>query len=61
MNKGVNNFPLRLKVDKWEDYDDESAIENSMALMTRLAEKLDWDALRTTVASVSTYALIWSA
>ncbi len=53
MNKGVNNFPLRLTVTKWIDYDDEAAIECTMPLMTRLAEKLEWAALRETVASVS--------
>jgi hypothetical protein len=55
INQGVNNFPLRLTVTKWEDYDDEAAIECTMALMTRLAEKLEWAALRDTVATVSFY------
>jgi hypothetical protein len=53
MNQGVKNFPLQLKVDKWIDYDDESTLECSKPLMSNLAMKLDWDALRQTVASVS--------
>jgi len=53
MNMAVNNFPLKLVVTKWEDYDDESAIECSKTLISRLAEKLDWQALRTTLATVS--------
>jgi hypothetical protein len=53
INMGVTNFPLHLKVDKWVDYDDDAAIENTMALMTRLAEKLEWSALKSTVDKVS--------
>jgi len=50
---GVVNFPLKLAVTKWEDYDDEVAIPCTKPLMSRLAEKLDWPALQATVASVS--------
>ena len=42
MNTGVKNFPLKLRCDKWVDYDDEAAIECSIPLMSRLAEKIDW-------------------
>ena len=45
MNKGVNNFPLQVRCDKWVDYDDETAIACTKALMTKLSEKLDWQAL----------------
>ena len=50
---GVVNFPLKLEVSKWEDYDDESAMPMTKPLMTKLAEKLDWPALRQTVDTVS--------
>ncbi len=50
MNTGVKNFPLMLRCDKWADYDDETAIECTKTLMLRLAEKLDWPALRETLA-----------
>ena len=50
MNIGVKNFPLMLRCDKWADYDDETAIECTKTLMLRLAEKLDWPALRETLA-----------
>ena len=53
MNTGVNNFPLKLSVKAFVDYDDESAIECTKPLMSRLAEKLDWNALKLTLASVS--------
>ena len=45
MNKGVNNFPLQVRCDKWVDYDDETAIACTKALMSKLSEKLDWQAL----------------
>lgn len=57
MNTGVKNFPLLLKCEKWVDYDDESAIACTKALMRRLAEKLDWAALRETLASVSRHSM----
>ena len=53
MNTGVKNFPLALKCEEWTDYSDENAIENTPALMKRLAEKLDWPALKQTVSTVS--------
>ena len=46
MGTGAKNFPLLLRVDEWLDYSDENAIECTSALMKRLAEKLDWPALR---------------
>ena len=46
MNTGVVNFPLKLNIKSWVDYDDEAAIECTKPLMARLAEKLDWIALR---------------
>ena len=45
---GVVNFPLKLAIQKWEDYDDESTMDCTKPLMSRLAEKLDWDALKVT-------------
>ena len=50
---GVVNFPLKLSVEKWEDYDDESAMPMTKPLMLKLTEKLDWMALCQTVATVS--------
>ena len=50
---GIMNFPLKLMVSKWEDYDDESAMPMTKPLMSKLAEKLDWLALRQTVDTVS--------
>jgi hypothetical protein len=47
------NFPLKIKVNAWIDYDDDSAIACTTPLMKRLTEKLDWQALRATLASVS--------
>jgi hypothetical protein len=52
MNKGVNNFPLALKVKSYVDLSEESAIECTKQLMSRLAEKLDWDALKATLDTV---------
>ena len=49
----TNNFPLLLKVVSYKDYDEETAMECTRPLMSRLLEKLDWPALRATVASVS--------
>ena len=53
MNQGVKNFPLAIKVTKWTDQDDENALPCSKPLMSNLATKLEWQALRETVASVS--------
>ena len=50
---GVVNFPLNLQVAKWEDYDDESTMDCTKPLMTRLAEKIDWNALKQTASTVS--------
>ena len=50
---GVVNFPLKLNVTKWEDYDDESAMPMTKPLMLKLSEKLDWMALRQTISTVS--------
>ena len=43
---GVINYPLKLSVNQWSEYDDDSTMGNTKALMTRLTEKLDWDALK---------------
>ena len=50
---GIKNFPLRLKVSQWSDYDDETAIARTTPLVKRLTEKLEWQALRETVSTVS--------
>jgi len=50
---GVVNFPLKLKVNSWIDYDDDSAIACTAPLMKRLSEKLEWSALRQTLETVS--------
>ena len=50
---GVVNFPLKLVVDKWEDYDEETAMPMTKPLMSKLSEKLDWPALHQTVDTVS--------
>ncbi len=44
-----NNFPLKLVVKTYSDFEPENAQEYSPALMHRLLEKLDWGALRSTV------------
>ena len=49
---GIVNFPLKLNVAAWVDYDEESAIQCTAPLMKRLSEKLEWPALRQTVASL---------
>lgn len=59
MGTGAKNFPLLLKVDEWLDYSDENAIECTSALMKRLAEKLDWPALRSTVDAVRSPISNW--
>ena len=50
---GVQNFPLNLNITKWSDYDDESTMDCTKKLMTRLAEKIDWNALKETANKVS--------
>ena len=50
---GVINFPLALAVSSWSDYEDDSTMPCSRPLMAKLAEKLEWTALRNTVGSVS--------
>ena len=50
---GITNFPLKLVVQKWQDFDDESTMPCTRALMSKLAEKLDWEAFTNTVRSVS--------
>ncbi len=47
-----NNFPLRLVVRNFADFEPENAQEYSAVLMHRLLEKIDWNALRSTVASI---------
>lgn len=55
---GVVNFPLKLNVVKWEDYDDESAMPMTKPIMTKVSEKLDWPALCQTVSSVSIFDVV---
>ena len=50
---GIINFPLKLIVNKWEDYDDESAMPMTKPVVSKVSEKLDWAALCQTVSSVS--------
>ena len=50
---GVVNFPLRLNVTTWSDYDDDSVMPCTRPLMAKLVEKIDWPALRQTVSTVS--------
>lgn len=40
-----NNFPLKLVVKQFQDYDADNAQEYSPVLMQRLLEKIDWTAL----------------
>jgi hypothetical protein len=47
-----NNFPLKIVANKVQEFEGEQGIEYSKGLMTRLAEKLDWPALRLTINSV---------
>lgn len=47
-----NNFPLKLAVKQFQDYESENAHEFSPALIQRLLEKIDWPALKTTVSSL---------
>ena len=50
-----NNFPLKLVVANWKDLDTENTQQYNPALLTRLLEKIDWQALRSTVSSVSIF------
>ena len=50
---GVVNFPLQLIVNTWNDFDDDSAMPCTRPLMAKLVEKVDWNALRQTVSTVS--------
>jgi hypothetical protein len=52
MNTGVKNFPLMLRCEKWQDHDDESAVRCTKNLMLKLAEKIDWQALKETLKQV---------
>ena len=52
-----NNFPLKLAVKSFSDFEPENAQEFSAILMHRLLEKIDWPALRLTVASVPEWAI----
>ena len=48
----TNNFPLKVIATKVEMYNEESAMEYSAPLMQRLCEKIDYNALYTTVQSL---------
>lgn len=50
---GIVNFPLKLKVTTWVDYDDESAMQCTAPLIRRLTEKVEWPALKSTLDTVS--------
>lgn len=52
-----NNFPLKLVVKNFADFEPENAQEYSPMLMQRLLEKIDWPALRTTVASIPDWGI----
>ena len=52
-----NNFPLKLVVRAFSDFEAENAQQYSPALMQRLLEKLDWNALKTTVASIPEWVI----
>ena len=52
-----NNFPLKLAVKTFSDFDPENAQEYSVNLMQRLLEKLEWSALRSTVASIPEWGI----
>ena len=47
-----NNFPLKLVCRNFQEFAPENAQEYSVTLMQRLLEKLDWAALRSTLASL---------
>ncbi len=50
---GVQNFPLRLVVQDWNELGDDSTMPCTKPLMLKLSEKVEWAALRETVNSVS--------
>ena len=50
---GVVNFPLKLTVKEWVDYDDDTALECTPTLMKQLSTKLEWPALYKTLEYVS--------
>ncbi len=50
---GVQNFPLRLAVQNWNELGDDSTMPCTKPLMLKLSEKVEWAALRETVNSVS--------
>jgi multifunctional methyltransferase subunit TRM112 len=52
-----NNFPLKLAVKSFSDFEPENAQEFSPALMHRLLDKIDWPALRSTVQSVPEWSI----
>ena len=52
-----NNFPLKLAVKTFSDFDAENAQEYSPNLMQRLLEKIDWNALRSTVTSIPEWSI----
>eukprot|EP00347_Sterkiella_histriomuscorum_P018846 403343946 len=47
-----NNFPLKLVVNTWKDLDAENAQDYNPALIQRLLEKIEWNALRQTVSTL---------
>ena len=49
---GIVNFPLNLTVASWSDFDDDSTMPCTRPLMAKLAEKLEWGALRQTVSQL---------
>jgi len=51
--QGKNNFPLRLVVTKMEEWNDERAMDYNSELMKRMCDKVEWKALKQTVAQVS--------
>ncbi len=44
-----NNFPLKLIVTKFEDYEGEESVDFNKVLVQRLCEKVDWAALQATL------------
>lgn len=52
-----NNFPLRLTVRAYQDFEPENAQEYSPVLMQRLLEKIDWPALRATVDALPDWSV----
>ena len=54
---GIVNFPLKLTVNSWKDFDDDSTMPCTKPLMAKLSEKIEWPALRETVGQVSALIL----